>query len=502
MAKVEVMVRDNGLAFRNASEAKRVGKEYNNKGRQCTWLLSGKVKKHCPNPVTQVQAIHCDKHLKEIADVRAAQIKNQAEAAAAVECEIMANRAVELEVPDGRHELIRHVETVTIKVGKDEEVTRQYLTQITVINADEAPLEELNWLYPNRIPSGAVTFYVGKPGNAKSLSVTDLVARKSSGADFHECKNPDPPMKVLLYAGEDPINQVVVPRLMAAGANLKNVKLLDGKSFKVLSEEGLVIDKREIDLSQDIPVINHLIHDNPDIGLLVLDPVTGVFGSKNTNRDDEMRPLLKELKDMCEKRNLTIVMVAHTNKKTDASAIHQIQGCSSMAALPRAAWLFTRDPDSDDEHAHVMTCIKGNWADKKDGLKLYTKAVPVPGLKTEHPMVVWGESTPMQADDANQALKEKRETKNDKRDLAKSMILTLITKAPMRSTEVYEALRGAGITDKTGERAAQDLTDDGLIIRRQKPGQKGWWMAVPEHADQFEFKEYRPDAKMQDVEVL
>jgi hypothetical protein len=130
MAKVEVMVRDNGLAFRNASEAKRVGKEYNNKGRQCTWRLSGEEKKHCPNPVTQVQAIHCDKHLKEIADVRAAQVKNQAEAAAAVEYEIMANRAVELEVPDGRHELLRHVETVIIKVGKDEEVTRQYLTQI------------------------------------------------------------------------------------------------------------------------------------------------------------------------------------------------------------------------------------------------------------------------------------------------------------------------------------------------------------------------------------
>lgn len=51
MAKVEVMVRDNGLAFRNASEAKRVGKEYNNKGRQCRWRLSGEEKKHCPNPV-------------------------------------------------------------------------------------------------------------------------------------------------------------------------------------------------------------------------------------------------------------------------------------------------------------------------------------------------------------------------------------------------------------------------------------------------------------------
>jgi AAA domain len=493
--------RKSTLAFRNAAEANKAGCEFNNKGRQCRWMLYGAADKHCPNSVSQVQAIHCDKHLKEIADTTTAQIRNKAEAAEAVEREIQANRAVNLEVPEGRHELTRCVQTVEVK-DKNETYSRQYLTQVTVINADEAPMEEIQWLYPNRIPKGAPSLYVGKPGNAKSLSVTDLAARKSSGAKFHECENPDPPMKVLMYAGEDPIKQVVIPRLVAAGADLKNMKLLDGKSFKVIDQEGNLIDKREIDLSQDIPVINQIALDYPDVGLIILDPITGVFGNKNTNRDDDMRPIVNELRDMCEKRNLTIVMVAHTNKKTDAAAIHQIQGCSSMAALPRAAWLFTRDPESDDQHAHMMTCIKGNWTDKKDGLKLYTKAVPVEGLKTEYPMVVWGESTSMQADDANQALKEKRETKADKRELAKTMILTLIGKEPMPSKDIYDALRGAGITDKTGERAAQDLTDDGLIIRRQKPGQKGWWMAVPEHADQFEFKEYRPDAKMQDVEVL
>lgn len=389
----------------------------------------------------------------------------------------------------GRVSLVQHVDTV-----EAEGVKQQFMTKVTVINGASLRPKPMKWMWPNRVPAGAITWGVGKPGNAKSLWATDLAARVSSGRDFPDgAKNSNGPRKVLMYAGEDDLERTVIPRLMAAGANIANMDFLDNTSFEVYDKEYNRVDRREIDLSQDVPTLSHVIHHYPDIALLVLDPTTGVYGSRNTNHDKDMRPVMNELKDMCEKRGLTIVGITHTNKRGEAAAIDQIQGASSIAGAARAAWLFTRDPESDDEHGHVMTCIKSNLSDKHDGLKLLTKAVKVNDEVGEHPMIVWGDGTKMQADEANQALKEKRESKNDKRQVAKNMILSLLAETPVRSPEIYAALKAAGISDTTAERAADDLTRDFAILRRQKPGQKGWWMCLPKDAEQFEAK---PDVMM------
>jgi 5'-3' exonuclease len=206
-----------------------------------------------------------------------------------------------------------------------------------------------------------------------------------------------------------------------------------------------------------------------------------------------MRPIMNELRDLCEKRGLAIVGISHTNKRGEAAAIDQIQGASSIAGAARAAWLFTRDPESDDEHAHVMTCIKSNLSDKHDGLRLMTKAVLVTEKVGNHPMIVWGEGTKAQADDVNQALKEKRESKGDKRGAAKLAILVLIAEKPMLSAEIFTALEKQGHSPETVKRAAGELTDERLILRRQK--NKRWYMLLPEHLYEFE-QEPEPEKVM------
>jgi putative DNA primase/helicase len=361
----------------------------------------------------------------------------------------------------------------------------QFMTKITAVAADSVTPKPQRWLWHNRIPAGAITWGVGKPGNAKSLWATDLAARVSSGADFPDgAKNESGPQKVLMYAGEDDRERTVVPRLIAAGACLSNITLLDNRSFEVFDKEFNRIDRRSIDLSQDCSVLSQLVKSNPGIALLIIDPTTGVYGNKNTNHDKDMRPVMSELRDMCEARGLTIVGVTHTNKRGDAAAIDQIQGASSIAGAARAAWLFTRDPDSDDEHAHMMTCVKGNLSDNHDGMKLLTKAVKVNDEVGNHPMIVWGETTKMQADDANQALKEKRESKHGKRDACKLAIQAMLGEKPMLSKDVYTGLEKQGHASETVKKAAGELTDEKAIYRRQKGGR--WYMVATEHLFEFE----------------
>ena len=300
-----------------------------------------------------------------------------------------------------------------------------------------------------------------------------------------------------MYCGEDNLETTVIPRLIAAGANLANIELLDNQSFEVYDKEYNRIDRREINLAQDCPIISHLIAKYPDIALLIIDPTTGVWGGANTNHDKDMRPIMSDLRDLCEAKGLTLVGISHTNKRSDASANDQMQGASSIAGAARAAWLFTRDPESDDEHAHTMTCIKSNLTDKHDGLRLITVAVEV-GDVGKHPMIVWGDGTKMQADETNTALKEKREAKGGRRDAAKLALLAMIADAPKLSAEVYTALKNLGHSSETAEKAAGDLTAEKEILRKKKGGR--WYMVLPEHL--YEFENPEPDARIPDVDQL
>ena len=116
-----------------------------------------------------------------------------------------------------------------------------------------------------------------------------------------------------------------------------------------------------------------------------------------------------------------------------------------------------------------------------------TVAEAVPGLKRPVPSIVWGESTKMQADEANQALEEKRESKQGKRDAIKLAILALLGEKPMLSWDVYNALKKQGHAEETAKKAAGELTDEKQIYRRQKGGR--WYMGLTEHLFEFEQQE-------------
>jgi putative DNA primase/helicase len=419
-------------------------------------------------------------------EVEAQQRINQKEAEVAIATERDAKKAEALKQKPGRVELGHWVENIE---------GIQFMTRITTLNAATVKPEPQRWLWRDRIPAGAITWGVGKPGNAKSLWATDLGARVSSGADFPDgAKNENGPRKVLMYCGEDDIKRTVIPRLMAANANLANIELLDNQSFEIYDKEYNRVDRREINLAQDCPIIPHLIAKYPDIALLIIDPTTGVWGGANTNHDKDMRPIMNDLRDLCEAKGLTLVGISHTNKRGDASAIDQMQGASSIAGAARAAWLFTRDPESDDEHAHMMTCIKSNLTDKHDGLKLLTVGVEVNKEVGTHPAIVWGDGTKMQADETNQALKEKRETKGGRKDALKIAILALLADGAKLSMDVYSTLEKQGHSGEYAKKVARDLTNEKEIYRRQKGDR--WYMVLPQHLYEFDNAVAEPEVLM------
>jgi hypothetical protein len=387
-------------------------------------------------------------------------------------------------VEDGRSELL----LVRDKGGNT--------VQVVSINAASVKPEALTWTWKNRIPDASITWFVGKPGQGKSLAAVNVAATVTTGRDWADgAKNTMGPKRVLMYCPEDSLSRVVVPRLIAAGADLSRIELLDNHSFRTYCPDGSKI-RRCLAMDEDIPALLTLLGKHPDIALIVCDPITGIWGDTNVNHNKEIWPVVAGLMELCEKRNLTFLGVAHTNKRgNDADAIDKIQGGSTMAGAARAAFLFSRDPDSDDKHDHVMTNVKVNYTDEWNGLKFRTvgaAAVTDDKRELETVRLDWLGATEMSADDVMDKQREKKANGGSGADgklgLAKAFLTTNLGAGnDVQFKLIEQAEEKEGISRATMFRAAKEMN---LSSSANKP--KRWFQPYKEESE----------AKMPDSEVM
>ena len=340
--------------------------------------------------------------------------------------------------------------------------------------AADIPMEELEWMWNQKIPKGKVTFFTGKPDCCKSLCLIDLIARASTGRDYADGqKNEDGPVKVLLGATEDDAKDTLIPRLVAAGADLKNVMLMYGTVIK--DKKSGKNKKRNFNLREDATLLVETIAANPDIRLLALDPFSSFFGDADQNKDKDIRPMMDKLKETCEKSKLTVVAILHSNKRSDVDAMDKVAGARSLGASVRAVWGFSRDTDNKD--LLHMANVKGNLAKEKSGLDYSIKEVMVTlpnGKLVGAPQVAWGDKFDGDADDLLAAGRDKKDKSDYKVTLAKAFLKTL--HYPIKSTVLYEkAKQDEGLTKDNLLRAKEKLMDEGFHIVSRKRGDVWSW---------------------------
>jgi putative DNA primase/helicase len=441
------------VAFATLEEAKAAGEEFNNKGRAC---LKCRVRL-----VTTATATMCDG------------------------CEVAEYHDRVIKPEKGKIEFVRKTDEHGV------------IHQIVGYDASTVKPQAQEWLWWHKIPANAITWFFGKPNGTKSLSTCELAAIVSTGRDWPDgTKNELGPRRVIMYNAEDDIKRTVIPRLMVAKANLKNIRLLDHTSFRTYDPTGKDGEKHSLDLTRDMPILSSMLVEDEDIVLCIADPITGIWGGKNVNHDQEVVKVLEKLKELCEKRKLTFIGVSHVNKRSDVDALQSVLGGSSMTAKARAMYMFSQDPDSDDHHDHVMVWSKGNLSDDRTGLKLRTVGVEMTfdGVTESYPKIVWGEITGDAADDVNAKRREKQNAKDSKREAAKEFIKSLLVEKPMMSFKVYNACEAAKFAESTYKKAAEDLSNDKQIVRKQRDSK--WWMMLPEQLPDFLEDNFKPEPAM------
>lgn len=211
------------------------------------------------------------------------------------------------------------------------------LTRVTVRPASSIKPARVKWVWQDRIAQGSLAIFAGREGLGKSTVTAWLTARVTRGELPGEYFGT--PRSVAVVATEDSWASTIVPRLIAANADLDRV-------FKV---EAHTVDGYVVPLSvpRDLGGLETLAVEH-DIGLVVLDPLTSrLHDSIDTHKDADTRRALEPLAAAADRAGFAILGLAHWNKSPTTDPLTAVMGSRAFAAVARSVHTVLRDPDDD-----------------------------------------------------------------------------------------------------------------------------------------------------------
>jgi putative DNA primase/helicase len=275
--------------------------------------------------------------------------------------------------------------------------SKPLVSQMIFRSAADIKPKRIKWLWNQTVPLGKITLFAGNPDNGKSMATTSLAALCTRGRDFPDCPNTTPASDVLMFLGEDDLDDTVIPRLMAADADMSKVHFATVESSDM--------KEREFQLDRDLPGLEAGLQQYPNTRLLIIDPISNYLGGKNMIAEQEMRRILVPLKDMAARLGIAIIIVMHLNKKVDLDAINRVGGAMAFIGVARCSWLFVRDVTEDGMKLDTFSMIrlKNNLAKASAGGHAYhidTRRILTEDGEDWPPCVIWDGAIQKSAEDA------------------------------------------------------------------------------------------------------
>jgi putative DNA primase/helicase len=356
--------------------------------------------------------------------------------------------------------------------------------RLSIQTASKVKTRKIQWLWKDRVPLGKLTLFVGVPGSGKSLCAGDVAARLSTGTNWFGEENTFKPSDTLMLVGEDDVDDTTTPRLQAAGADLSKIHFL--KSVITDEGKGATPEEREIQFDRDLVQIEDHLKANPEIRLIVVDPVSNYLGSAKMNSEQEVRAVLIPLKNLAERMNVSVIAVMHLNKKSDTSAINRVGGAMAFVGVARAAYLFQASDHALEEGAvnrlqqHFMVLLKCNITKKVDGLvyEIPAKPVRIEGTDEWMPIIKFIGTTTTNADGLLQQKSDNKGRPAESLAVAKAWLQQFLVDGRKPSSEVTKAGKELqNLSASTIERAKVSLK-----IASEKDG-KTWFWSLPKDKD-------------------
>lgn len=209
----------------------------------------------------------------------------------------------------------------------------------------------VHWLWSQRIALGTMALLGGREGVGKSTVGYTIAADITRGR--LEGRYTGVPKSVLVAATEDSWEHTIVPRLMAAGADLDRVF----RTEVVKVDTGVYIG---LQLPRDLGTLGEAVTKTDSV-LVLLDPLMSRLDSQlDSHKDSEVRIALEPLVRMADETGAAVLGLIHVNKSTSTDPLTTLMASRAFAAVARSVLFVMTDPDDDTEQIRLLGQPKNN----------------------------------------------------------------------------------------------------------------------------------------------
>lgn len=351
--------------------------------------------------------------------------------------------------------------------GKDKPVPQPF-TPLPVVQltcaADIKP-EAIRWLWDGWLARGKFHIFAGQAGTGKTTIAIAIGSTISQGGRFPDGTRA-PAGNILIWSGEDSAKDTLVPRLLAAGADMARVHFIGD----VQHGEEL----RGFDPATDIRAMFDAATRIGDISLLIVDPVVNAVAG-DSHKNGEVRRALQPLVDFGEKMGCAVLGISHFSKGTGGKdPLERVTGSLAFGALARIVLATAKITDGDSTR-RIFCRAKSNIGVDHGGFEydLHQKEIEGHnGLFSSY--AVWGQPVKGSA----RELLAENAPDNDDGEVAgaEQFLRDTLARGPMPQKEIERECKGAGFSVATLRRAKKRI---GIVSK--KDGMKGvWFWSLPD----------------------
>ena len=341
---------------------------------------------------------------------------------------------------------------------------------VELIRAADLTPEPIRWLWPGWLAKGKLHVLAGAPGTGKTTLALDMAACVTSGRALPSGWRPKA-ASVIVWSGEDDPGDTLIPRLIAAGADLRHVHIVGD-----VLQDG---QRCAFDPARDVPKLAAACAGIDNIAMVVVDPLVSAV-SGDSHKNAEVRRSLAPLVELAARLDAALLGITHFTKGTQGrEPLERVSGSLAFGALARVVLGTIREQSEDPAapRSLVVARAKSNIGPDGDGFRYAFEQVELPAHPGVHASrIAWGNALKGPASSLLSE-PEKPEVAHPEAADAASFLRELLTDAPLTAKEVRKAADDAGYSWRTVQRAMKKA---GVISKRQGARLPALW-SIPGH---------------------